>query len=97
MSSIDVDCCMPVARNLAVAERLESVAQQQGITVAQLAVAWVLANPAVDVAIVGARHPQQLDETVKAADVHLTPQTMGQIETIMRDAVPMGGPTPEGM
>jgi aryl-alcohol dehydrogenase-like predicted oxidoreductase len=85
------------ARNLAVVERLKEVARQQGITVAQLAVAWVLTNPAVDVAIVGARHPQQLDETVKAADVHLIPQTMGQVERIMRDAVPMGGPTPEAM
>jgi aryl-alcohol dehydrogenase-like predicted oxidoreductase len=87
----------PFARNLAVVERLKDVARQQGITVAQLAVAWVLANPVVDVAIVGARHPQQLDETTKAADVHLTPQTMGQIEQIMRDAVPMSGPTPEAM
>jgi aryl-alcohol dehydrogenase-like predicted oxidoreductase len=57
----------------------------------------VLANPAVDVAIVGARHPQQLDETVKAADVDLIPEVLGQIASIMGDAVPIGGPTPEAM
>jgi aryl-alcohol dehydrogenase-like predicted oxidoreductase len=85
------------ARNLAVVERLKGVAARQGISVAQLAVAWVLANPAVDVAIVGARNPQQLEQTVPAADVHLTSETLGEIAQIMRDAVPIGGPSPEGM
>jgi len=56
-------------RNLAVLERLRGLAEHQGITVAQLAIAWVLANPAVDVAIVGARHPKQLTDTAQAADV----------------------------
>jgi hypothetical protein len=60
-------------------------------------VARVPANPAVDVAIVRARHPRQLVETVKAADVHLTPETLSHIQQIMREAVPMGGPTPETM
>jgi aryl-alcohol dehydrogenase-like predicted oxidoreductase len=36
----------PFVRNLAVVERLKEVAKQQGISVAQLAIAWVLANPA---------------------------------------------------
>jgi aryl-alcohol dehydrogenase-like predicted oxidoreductase len=85
------------ARNLAVVERLKGVARQQGVTVAQLAVAWVLANPAVDVAIVGARRPHQLEETMRALESHLTPQTLGEIEQIVRDAAPIGGPTPEGM
>jgi aryl-alcohol dehydrogenase-like predicted oxidoreductase len=78
-------------------ERLKSVAARHGFTVAQLAVAWVLANPAVDVAIVGARRPQQLEQTALAGDIRLTPETLGEIEQIMRDAVPVGGPTPEGM
>jgi aryl-alcohol dehydrogenase-like predicted oxidoreductase len=85
------------ARNLAVVERLKGVAERHGITVAQLAVAWVLANRAVDVAIVGARRPQQLEETARAGDVRLTPETVGEIEQIMRGAVPVGGPSPEGM
>jgi aryl-alcohol dehydrogenase-like predicted oxidoreductase len=85
------------ARNLAAVERLKGVAERQGITVAQLAVAWVLANPAVDVAIVGARSPRQIEQTALAADVHLTPGTLGEIERIIRDAAPIGGPSPEGM
>jgi aryl-alcohol dehydrogenase-like predicted oxidoreductase len=84
-------------RNLAVVDRLKGLAEQQGITVAQLAIAWVLANPAVDVAIVGARHPQQIAQTVPAADIHLSRETLQAIEQIMQDAVPVGGPAPEGM
>jgi aryl-alcohol dehydrogenase-like predicted oxidoreductase len=87
----------PFVRNLAVVERLKEVAKQQGISVAQLAIAWVLANPAVDVAIVGARRPQQFEQTAPAADIHLTPETLGEIEQIMREAAPVGGPSPEGM
>lgn len=85
------------ARNLAVVERLKGLAAPHGITVAQLAVAWVLANPAVDVAIVGARNSQQIEQSAPAADVRLAPETLDEIEQIMRDAVPVGGPSPEGM
>ena len=85
------------ARNLAVVGRLKNLAERQGMTVAQLAVAWVLANPAVDVAIVGARHPQQLAQTARAADIQLAQETLREIEQIMRDDVPLGGPSPEGM
>jgi aryl-alcohol dehydrogenase-like predicted oxidoreductase len=84
-------------RNLGVVDRLRSLADRHGITLAQLAVAWVLANPAVDVAIVGARHPQQLTETAAAGDATLPEQTLREIDQIMSDAVPTGGPSPEGM
>jgi aryl-alcohol dehydrogenase-like predicted oxidoreductase len=84
-------------RNLAVVSRLKRLAERQGITVAQLAIAWVLANPAVDVAIVGARHPQQLAQTVQAADIQLSQETLCEIEQVMRDDVPVSGPSPEGM
>jgi aryl-alcohol dehydrogenase-like predicted oxidoreductase len=84
-------------RNLAVVERLKALAERQGITVAQLAIAWVLANPAVDVAIVGARHPRQLAQTVPAADIPLAQETLREIEQIMQDAVPTVGPSPEAM
>ena len=46
-------------RNLAVVERLKHLAAQEGMSVAQLAIAWVLAQPGIDVAIVGARTPEQ--------------------------------------
>jgi aryl-alcohol dehydrogenase-like predicted oxidoreductase len=84
-------------RNLAVVEHLKHLAEREGMTVAQLAIAWVLAQPAIDVAIVGARTPAQLAQTAPAGAMHLTQATLHEIERIMREAVPIGGPAPEGM
>jgi len=85
------------ARNLAVVAHLKDLAEREGMSVAQLAIAWVLAQPAVDVAIAGARNPQQLEGTAHAADKRLSRAALEAIEAIMRDAVPIGGPAPEGM
>ncbi len=84
-------------RNLAVVEQLKHLAERDGMTVAQLAIAWVLAQPAIDVAIVGARNPEQLEQTAPAGEIHLTQATLREIERIMREAVSVGGPSPEGM
>ena len=67
------------------------------MTVAQLAIAWVLANPAVDVAIIGARHPKQLSETAPATDVTLSEATLQEIATLMKKAAPIAGPSPEAI
>ena len=83
--------------NLAVVEQLKQLAEQEGMAVAQLAIAWVLAQPAIDVAIVGARNPEQLEQTAPAGEIHLSQATQREIERIMREAVPVGGPAPEGM
>jgi aryl-alcohol dehydrogenase-like predicted oxidoreductase len=84
-------------RNLAVVERLKGVARDLGVTLPQLALAWTLANPAVDVSIVGARRPSQLDETAAAATITLPESVLRQIDVILADAAPMCGPHPEGM
>jgi aryl-alcohol dehydrogenase-like predicted oxidoreductase len=84
-------------RNLGIVRRLEALASERGVTVGQLAIAWTLANPAVDVAIVGARNPEQIRQTAPAADVQLSPQDLARIEEIVRDEVPVGGPAPEAM
>ena len=84
-------------RNLAVVEQLKHLAEREEMTVAQLAIAWVLAQPAIDVAIVGAHNPEQLAQTALAGNIHLTQDTLQEIERIMREAVPIGGPAPEGM
>jgi hypothetical protein len=52
---------------------------------------------AVDVAIVGARNPEQIRQTAPAADIQLSPQDLAQIEHIVRDEIPVGGPAPEKM
>jgi aryl-alcohol dehydrogenase-like predicted oxidoreductase len=84
-------------RNLAIVRRLEALASDLEVTVAQLAIAWTLANPAVDVAIVGARNPEQIRQTAPAADLRLSPDDLARIERIVRDEVPVSGPAPEKM
>jgi aryl-alcohol dehydrogenase-like predicted oxidoreductase len=86
------------SRNLEVVDRLKRFAAEQlGCSVAQLAVAWTLANPAVHVAIVGARHPRHIEESLAAAELSLGEADMEQIDRIMAGSVATGGPTPEGM
>jgi hypothetical protein len=83
-------------RNLAVAAELGELARGElRLTLAQLAVAWTLSNPAVHVAIVGTRDPRHVDEAIAAADVVLDTATMQRIEGVMRRAVPVAGPSPE--
>ena len=52
---------------------LEPIADEAGLSMAQLAVAWVLQNPNVAAALVGASRPEQVHENVKAAGVKLEP------------------------
>jgi aryl-alcohol dehydrogenase-like predicted oxidoreductase len=84
-------------QNVHVIERLKKYAEGRGITLPQLAVAWTLSHPAVHVAIVGARRASQLDGTISAADLSLVPQDLEDIYRIMSEAVPVTGPSPEGM
>jgi len=52
-------------------QKLKPIASEAGITVPQLALAWVLHNPNVAAALVGASRPEQLEDTVKASDITL--------------------------
>jgi aryl-alcohol dehydrogenase-like predicted oxidoreductase len=83
--------------NLATVRALEIFAACLDITVSQLAIAWTLSNPAVHVAIVGARQPGHVEESVLAADVSLTEADLDQIDKIIMSATPVSGPSPEGM
>jgi aryl-alcohol dehydrogenase-like predicted oxidoreductase len=84
-------------RDLEVVDRLKQYAASHGITLPQLAVAWTISNPAVDVAIAGARHPAHLEDPVKAADIRLTPSERDEIDAMLADAVEIVGPAPEAM
>jgi aryl-alcohol dehydrogenase-like predicted oxidoreductase len=86
-----------LGRNLVVVDELARLAQELNVTVGQLAVAWALANPAVDVAIVGHRNPDHVAEAVGAADVGLDSSTRARIEAIVVRSVPVAGPSPEAM
>ena len=76
-------------RNLAVVERLRALAARRGLTLPQLAVAWVLADPAVTVALVGARTEREVGEAVEAAEVDLREEDLAEIEAVMADAAGM--------
>ena len=54
---------------------------------AQLAVAWVLQNPNVAAALVGASRPEQVGENVKAAGVTLEPELLSRIDEALGDIV----------
>lgn len=59
-------------------DELRRFAERRGATIGQLAVAWALANPAVQVAIVGARSPKHLDDSLGALDLTPSTWTRGQ-------------------
>jgi aryl-alcohol dehydrogenase-like predicted oxidoreductase len=85
------------ARDLDLVEGLKQYAAAHEMTLPQLAIAWAISNPAVDVAIVGARHPAHLDDPAAAADIPLTARDRDQIDAILMDAVEVVGPAPEAM
>jgi aryl-alcohol dehydrogenase-like predicted oxidoreductase len=72
---------------LAAVQRLRPVAEQAGRTMAQLAIAWVLQNPNVSSAIVGATRPEQLVDNVKAAGVRLDAATLKSIDEALGSIV----------
>jgi aryl-alcohol dehydrogenase-like predicted oxidoreductase len=84
-------------RNLDVVDQLKDFAGPRGIALPQLAVTWTLSHPAVHVAIVGARRASHLDQTAAAADIVLSEDDRRRIDEILSAAVPVVGPSPEGM
>ena len=72
---------------LTAVQALRPIAQDLGLTMPQLAIAWVLRNPAVSSAIVGASRPEQLADTVRASGVHLDDDVMAAIDIALGDVV----------
>jgi len=72
---------------LVAVQQLKPLAEQAGLTIAQLGVAWVLQNPNVSSAIVGATRPEQLQDNVKAAGVKLDAELLKRIDEILDPVV----------
>jgi aryl-alcohol dehydrogenase-like predicted oxidoreductase len=70
-------------RNLKVVEKLQKIANRQGKTIGQLAIAWVLSTPAVTSAIVGAKRPSQLEENIGGAGWKLAKAELSKIDEIL--------------
>ena len=66
---------------------LEPIAADHGLTMAQLALAWVLQNPAVSAAIIGATRPEQVTSNVKASGVRLEPDVLEAIDAVLEGVV----------
>jgi aryl-alcohol dehydrogenase-like predicted oxidoreductase len=66
-------------------QRLASVAEDLGITMPQLALAWVLREENVASAIVGASRPEQVEENAVAGDVDLDAATLAEIDAILEN------------
>jgi aryl-alcohol dehydrogenase-like predicted oxidoreductase len=68
-------------------QALKPIAEDAGLTLAQLGVAWVLANDNVAAAIIGASRPEQVKENVAATGVRLEPELLARIDDALGDVV----------
>jgi voltage-dependent potassium channel beta subunit len=64
-------------------QKLNTLAQELGLTLSQLALAWILRHEGVSSAIIGASRPQQIEENVKAVGVKLSNDTLAEIDRIL--------------
>jgi aryl-alcohol dehydrogenase-like predicted oxidoreductase len=83
--------------NLAVVEELKALAAEKDAQVSQLAIAWVLAQPGVHVAIVGARSDRNIEASAAAGELGLTEDDLRRIEEITSRGVQVDGASPEGV
>jgi aryl-alcohol dehydrogenase-like predicted oxidoreductase len=72
-------------------QRLREVADPLGISLARLALAWVLREPNVASAIIGASRPEQVEENAAASGVELDDESLRRIDEILGDAVSWEG------
>jgi 1-deoxyxylulose-5-phosphate synthase len=71
---------------LSAVQALKPLAAQAGLTLAQFALAWVLRQPNVAAAIVGATRPEQVDENVAASGQVLAPELIAEAERLIRQS-----------
>jgi aryl-alcohol dehydrogenase-like predicted oxidoreductase len=74
-----------LARNLELASLLGEIGFPHNLTAGQIAISWTLRNPAVTAAIVGARHPRQVEGILGAAEYRLDENELAQINKFLED------------
>jgi aryl-alcohol dehydrogenase-like predicted oxidoreductase len=72
-----------LAQNLRLVEALRRIGRWRGLSPAAVAVAWVLAHPAVTGAIVGARRPGQFREVARAAGVQFDAEEIAELDEFL--------------
>jgi len=83
--------------NLALVDRVRVVADRRGVTVGQVALAWLLAQQPWVVPIPGTRRPERLDENLGAADVELTADDLAELDRASTEVRVTGERYPEAM
>lgn len=76
-----------LTKNLALVEAFRRIGERHGLTPAAVAIAWVLRQSAVTGAIVGARHPKQVDGLIGAANFRLDAEEIAEITPLLPDGV----------
>jgi aryl-alcohol dehydrogenase-like predicted oxidoreductase len=84
-------------RNLKLVEKVEEIARDKGVTAAQLALAWVLAQGEDIVPIPGTKHPKYVEENAAAGDIRLSNEELKQIDEIFPINAAAGARYQEGM
>ena len=79
---------MGIENYFEVAERFTAYAKEHGVKPAALAVAWVMAHPAVTAPIIGARNLQQLEGSLGALDIKMTPEWRAEISALSPEPPP---------
>lgn len=74
-----------LSATLELLDDVRPIAEKYGLTLAQFAVAWTLIRPEVTSAIVGARRPDQIEETSKAAGVEFNNEDVNRIKELLRE------------
>jgi aryl-alcohol dehydrogenase-like predicted oxidoreductase len=72
---------------LAAVDRLRPLAEQAGLSMAQLALAWVLREPGISSAIIGASRPEQIADNCAAAGIRLDDDLVERIDEAVAGAV----------
>lgn len=73
-----------------IVDRVKALAEQRGVSPAQVALAWLLHKPAVDAPIIGATKMQHLEEAVEATEIALSKEEISALEDLYRPRAVMG-------
>jgi aryl-alcohol dehydrogenase (NADP+) len=68
-----------------VVDAFTQIAKEAGLKPATLAIAWVMSRPGVTAPIIGASRPEQLDETLAAAEVQVDDDLLARLDTLTRE------------
>lgn len=86
MKHLSAEAFDNISKNLSSAEALEIIAREKGISLAQLAIAWVLAQGEDIIALVGSRTVAQITDSLKAINVNLNANDLERIEQLVPKA-----------